>query len=99
MRWSREHELSIVVPVYRGADTLDALVAELAPLTRPFATPNGRTARVTEVLLVHDCGPDDSPRGDGGVRDPGRGDPDDRRHHPVRAVRQRRLFRDRSSSD
>jgi glycosyltransferase involved in cell wall biosynthesis len=56
----REHELSVVVPVYRGAGTLDALVAELAPLTRPFRTPQGRTARVAEVLLVHDCGPDDS---------------------------------------
>ena len=60
MTWSREHALSIVVPVYRGADTLDALVAELAPLTTVFATPQGRAARVTEVLLVHDCGPDDS---------------------------------------
>ena len=60
MTGSREHALSIVVPVYRGADTLDALVAELAPLTTAFSTPQGRTARVTEVLLVHDCGPDDS---------------------------------------
>ncbi|MBB3044920.1 glycosyltransferase [Nocardioides soli] len=57
---SREHALSVVVPVYRGADTLDALVAELAPLTTAFRTPAGRTARVAEVLLVHDCGPDDS---------------------------------------
>jgi glycosyltransferase involved in cell wall biosynthesis len=55
-----EHTLSVVVPVYRGADTLDALVAELETLTTPFRTPQGRTARVAEVLLVHDCGPDDS---------------------------------------
>jgi polyisoprenyl-phosphate glycosyltransferase len=60
MTGSQQHLLSIVVPVYRGADTLDALVAELAPLTTPFCTPRGRTARVTEVLLVHDCGPDNS---------------------------------------
>jgi polyisoprenyl-phosphate glycosyltransferase len=56
----RPHSLSVVVPVYRGAETLDALVAELAPLTSPFRTPDGRPARVDEVLLVHDCGPDDS---------------------------------------
>ena len=54
------HALSGVVPVYRGAETLADLVAELAPLTSPFPTPGGRTARVEEVLLVHDCGPDDS---------------------------------------
>lgn len=60
MNGSREHALSVVVPVYRGADTLDGLVAELEPLTTSFRTPAGRTARVAEVLLVHDCGPDDS---------------------------------------
>lgn len=60
MTGPRQHTLSVVVPVYRGAQTLDALVAELAPLTTPFRTPEGRTARVEEVLLVHDCGPDDS---------------------------------------
>jgi undecaprenyl-phosphate 4-deoxy-4-formamido-L-arabinose transferase len=54
------HTLSVVVPVYRGADTLDALMAELAPLTQQFRTPHGRAARVAEVVLVHDCGPDDS---------------------------------------
>ncbi|MVQ51687.1 glycosyltransferase [Nocardioides sp. MAH-18] len=52
--------MSVVVPVYRGADTLEALVNELASLTNPFRTPAGRTARVDEVILVHDCGPDDS---------------------------------------
>ena len=57
---TREHALSVVVPVYRGATTLDALVAELAPMVQPFRTPEGRSARVTEVVLVHDCGPDDS---------------------------------------
>jgi glycosyltransferase involved in cell wall biosynthesis len=60
MTQAREHAVSVVVPVYRGADTLDALVAELALLTRSFRTPQGRAARVGEVLLVHDCGPDDS---------------------------------------
>ncbi|MCW2845568.1 MAG: glycosyltransferase [Nocardioides sp.] len=60
MRDAREHSLSIVVPVYRGATTLDALVGEVAALTERFRTPAGHLARVTEVVLVHDCGPDDS---------------------------------------
>ncbi|WP_109510314.1 glycosyltransferase [Nocardioides speluncae] len=58
----REHEISVVVPVYRGASTLPALVTELAAWTEPFVTPGGHRARVAEVLLVHDCGPDDSDR-------------------------------------
>ena len=56
----REHTLSVVVPVYRGAATLDALIDELALLVAPFRTPAGHSARIDEVLLVHDCGPDDS---------------------------------------
>ncbi|MBB6628952.1 glycosyltransferase [Nocardioides sp. KIGAM211] len=56
----REHTVSVVVPVYRGAVTLDALVAEIAALAEPFRTPGGHLARVSEVVLVHDCGPDDS---------------------------------------
>jgi polyisoprenyl-phosphate glycosyltransferase len=56
----RVHTIAIVVPVYRGADTLAALLDELAPLTGPFRTPDGRSAKVDEVLLVHDCGPDAS---------------------------------------
>jgi len=60
MRSGHEHTISVVVPVYRGAETLPALLGELAALTSPFTTPDGRTARVDEVLLVHDCGPDRS---------------------------------------
>jgi glycosyltransferase involved in cell wall biosynthesis len=54
------HLISVVVPVYRGEQTLDALCAELAPLTAEFATADGHRARVAEVLLVHDNGPDGS---------------------------------------
>lgn len=57
---ARVHSVSVVVPVYRGATTLDALVAEIAPLVAPFRTPEGRQARVAEVVLVHDCGTDES---------------------------------------
>lgn len=59
---AREHEISVVIPVYRGASTLPGLVAELATWHEPFVTPDGHRARVAEVLLVHDCGPDDSDR-------------------------------------
>ena len=52
--------ISVVVPVYQGAGTLGSLLAELAPLARPFVTPAGWSAQVGEVLLVHDNGPDSS---------------------------------------
>jgi undecaprenyl-phosphate 4-deoxy-4-formamido-L-arabinose transferase len=55
-----EHTLSIVVPVYNGEDCLTPLLEAIAPLTEGFATPGGRMARVSEVLLVHDCGADRS---------------------------------------
>jgi polyisoprenyl-phosphate glycosyltransferase len=54
------HTLSVVVPVYRGETTLEKLVAELAPWRDPFLTAGGHRARLEEVLLVHDCGPDRS---------------------------------------
>lgn len=52
--------ISVVVPVYQGERTLDALVAELNPLLQPGRTPAGRPFQVIEVLLVHDGGPDRS---------------------------------------
>ena len=42
--------------------TLQRLVAEIEPWTVERRTPNGLAFRVDEVLLVHDCGPDDSDR-------------------------------------
>ncbi len=56
----RPHEVSVVVPVYGGEHTLRRVVEEIAPSTVVRTTPQGRTYRVTEVLLVHDCGPDGS---------------------------------------
>jgi glycosyltransferase involved in cell wall biosynthesis len=53
-------QLSIVVPVYRGEKTLRELVRELAWFTRELTTAGGRRWRVCELILVHDCGPDDS---------------------------------------
>ena len=55
----RPHEISVVVPVYGGERTLRGVVEELAASTEPRVSPQGRPYRVIEVLLVHDCGPDD----------------------------------------
>jgi glycosyltransferase involved in cell wall biosynthesis len=44
-------ELSIVVPVYNGADTIAELVAQVSALEVPGGL---------EIVLVHDCGQDDS---------------------------------------
>ncbi len=54
------HRVSIVIPVYAGELTLPGLMAEIAPLTDIRETPEGRSFRVCEVLLVHDCGQDGS---------------------------------------
>src|SRR5260221_10075765 len=47
-------EVSVVVPVYQGERTLEALAREVAPLALPGTTPAGRRFRVAELLLVHD---------------------------------------------
>jgi polyisoprenyl-phosphate glycosyltransferase len=57
-----EHDISVVIPVYQGEKHLPGVVGELEPLTDPFLTADGNPARVVEVVLVHDNGPDDSPR-------------------------------------
>jgi len=54
------HAISVVIPVYRGETTLQAVIDEIAPLTEGFASPNGHPAAVTEVILSYDRGPDDS---------------------------------------
>ncbi|MEB3200749.1 MAG: glycosyltransferase [Synechococcaceae cyanobacterium] len=55
--------LSVVVPIYKGEHSIGALVEELKPLHDQLQrTPGGQPFRVSEVLLVHDCGPDRSDR-------------------------------------
>lgn len=49
--------VSVVIPVYRGEDTLPALLAELSPYTAVQTTTEGRRFRIAEVLLVWDRGP------------------------------------------
>jgi undecaprenyl-phosphate 4-deoxy-4-formamido-L-arabinose transferase len=52
--------VSLVIPVYGGEKTLPILVDEIEPLTRESSTPEGRPYIVSELILVHDCGPDRS---------------------------------------
>jgi len=54
------HRVSIVIPVYQGEHTLGPLVEEIALLAVPTLTRDGHEFQVTEVLLVHDKGPDRS---------------------------------------
>lgn len=54
------HKISVVVPVYKGAQTLASLLAEIHTLSEGFVTEGGNSAIVVEVLLVHDHGPDSS---------------------------------------
>lgn len=56
------HSIAIVVPVYRGEATLDALMLEVQPLFEVNTTAGGHAFRVDEVVLVHDHGPDQSER-------------------------------------
>lgn len=56
------HEVSVVIPVYQGERHLTPLLVELAQFTKPFDSPAGNRARLGEVILVFDHGPDDSER-------------------------------------
>lgn len=57
---SKAHSISLVIPVYKGEKSLPALLAEIEPLTSPLVSPGGRALIVSEVILVHDNGPDES---------------------------------------
>ena len=50
-----DHSVSVVIPVYQGELTLEALIAEIAPFTVPQITRDGHSYAVTEVLLVLDA--------------------------------------------
>ena len=54
------HHISLVIPVYRGEHTLATLMQEIVALTTKQTSPGGADFQITEVLLVHDCGPDRS---------------------------------------
>lgn len=52
--------ISIVIPVYRGEKTLAFLLRELELFTKKQTSKKGTEFVISEVLLVHDCGPDKS---------------------------------------
>jgi polyisoprenyl-phosphate glycosyltransferase len=54
--------ISVVVPVYRGEQTLESLLDEIVPLTTSQSSSSGTSIRVSEVILVHDGAPDGSDR-------------------------------------
>lgn len=56
------HHISVVIPVYRGEKTLATLMQEVVSLTVKQTSPGGASFLISEVLLVHDCGPDRSDR-------------------------------------
>jgi polyisoprenyl-phosphate glycosyltransferase len=57
---SATHTIAVVVPVYRGEETLAALLEEIDPFTATHVSAGGNPFRVSEVVLVHDSGPDRS---------------------------------------
>jgi len=54
------HRISVVVPVYQGERTLDALTEEIRPMTAVTASPGGRSFQIAELILVHDGAADNS---------------------------------------
>ena len=60
MKESSPQRVSLVIPVYCGEKTLPELIDEIQSLTFLQTTPVGTLYVVSEVILVHDCGPDRS---------------------------------------
>lgn len=56
------HRISVIIPVYQGERTLRSVIDELEPLVAGFRTPSGADARIDEVILAYDHGPDRSDR-------------------------------------
>lgn len=54
------HRVSVVIPVYQGARTLEGVVDELLAHPKCWQTKAGNQVEITEILLVWDNGPDDS---------------------------------------
>lgn len=53
------HTISIVIPVFKGSQTLEGLVSETISVLSDRQS-NSRELVLSEIILVHDCGPDDS---------------------------------------
>jgi glycosyltransferase involved in cell wall biosynthesis len=54
------HRISVVIPVYQGEKTLPSLIEEITRLASVRLTPAGHPREISEILLVHDNGPDGS---------------------------------------
>ncbi len=50
----------MIVPVFKGEACLNQLINEIEPLTHSQFYTSSMNFRISEVLLVHDCGPDNS---------------------------------------
>ena len=60
LRAGAPRTVSVVIPVFRGERTIEALVDEILTLGSLGTTPGGRDFELLEIVLVHDCGPDAS---------------------------------------
>lgn len=56
----KQQHVSVVIPVYQGERSIKSLVEEISAYFQPSKTSAGHEMIVSEVLLVHDCGPDRS---------------------------------------
>ena len=54
------HSVAVVIPVYLGETTVESVVREVLRHVSPGITQRGHGFRVSEIVLVDDCGPDDS---------------------------------------
>ncbi len=52
--------ISVVIPVFQGENTIRNLVNEISKYLQVTSTPNGNKIIICEIILVHDCGPDNS---------------------------------------
>lgn len=56
----KQQHVSVVIPVYQGERSIKSLVDEISVYFQSSKTGGGHEMVVSEVLLVHDCGPDRS---------------------------------------
>lgn len=52
--------ISVVIPIYNGESCIERVVEELLPFTHLQFTKSGVAFKVSEIILVHDCGPNHS---------------------------------------
>ena len=54
------HNISVVIPVYGGSATINEVVSELSQFYTEQMSQGGNRFRIAEVILVDDCGEDNS---------------------------------------